>query len=104
MNRGRPLELPEPWLTLARWHGGRAELAKLVGVSPTTIYRIAHGATPSRPVQMLLAMVAQQCMHARAMRTELSYRAELYAITNCTIYSGGRNTLQVPAGGVAEGT
>lgn len=56
---GRPTTLPSPWLELADAAGGVGKLAAMLGVSPMTIWRWAHGkASMSGPAKLAVESIA----------------------------------------------
>lgn len=56
---GRPTTLPSPWLELADAAGGVGQLAAMLGVSPMTIWRWAHGKTSmSGPAKLAVESIA----------------------------------------------
>lgn len=60
MRRTKPLQLPSPWLELALAYGGRKNLASVIGVSETTIYRWAMGKSkPSKFAVIEIKRIAE---------------------------------------------
>lgn len=60
MSAGRPIELPEPWLTLATRAGGAGELCEALSVSRSTLARWAAGVVPGPHVRAAVNAYARE--------------------------------------------